>query len=279
MSGTDPRVIAEIARIIAKELGVGEGQVAAAIQLIEEGASVPFIARYRKEKTGGLDDTQLRTLAERLTYLTILADRRTVVLKSIREQDKLTPELERQINAAQTKVELEDLYAPYRPKRRTKASIAREAGLEPLADRLLADPALDPVAEALAYISADKGVADADAALEGARNILIERMAETPSVVGMVREKVWSGGKLSSALVKGKDAEGAKFSDYFEFDEPIANMPSHRALALLRGEKEGVLKIDLDLPHEPTQRHPAVTSIMAAFNISERGRPADKWLA
>jgi protein Tex len=279
MAGADPRTIAEIARIIARELGVGEGQVAAAIQLIEEGASVPFIARYRKEKTGGLDDTQLRTLAERLEYLTILADRREVVLRSIREQGKLTPELEAQINAAQTKVELEDLYAPYRPKRRTKASVAREAGLEPLAERLLANPSLDPVAEAMAYISADKGVADADAALEGARHILIEHMAETPSLVGAVREKVWTGGKLSSALVKGKEAEGAKFSDYFEFDEPIANMPSHRALALLRGEKEGVLKIDLDLPHEPTQRHPAVTTIMAAFNISERGRPADKWLA
>src|SRR5690606_21429001 len=179
MSGTDARVIAEIARIIAKELGVGEGQVAAAIQLIEEGASVPFIARYRKEKTGGLDDTQLRTLAERLEYLTILASRREVVLRSIREQDKLTPELEAQIKAAQTKVELEDLYAPYRPKRRTKASVAREAGLEPLADRLLANPALDPVAEALAYLSPDKGVADADAALDGARHILIERIAET----------------------------------------------------------------------------------------------------
>jgi uncharacterized protein len=278
MAGADPRTIAEIARIIAKELGVGEGQVAAAIQLIEEGASVPFIARYRKEKTGGLDDTQLRTLAERLEYLSILAERRDVVLRSISDQGKLTPELERQIKAAQTKVELEDLYAPYRPKRRTKASIAREAGLEPLAERLLANPSLDPVAEAMAYISADKGVADADAALEGARHILIEHMAETPSLVGAVREKVWSGGKLCSSLVKGKEAEGAKFSDYFEFDEPIANMPSHRALALLRGEKEGVLKIDLDLPHDPNQRHPAVTSIMAAFNISDRGRPADKWL-
>ena len=166
MSGKDPRVVAEIGRIIAKELGVGEGQVAAAIQLIDEGASVPFIARYRKERTGGLDDTQLRTLAERLEYLTILADRREVVLRSITEQGKMTPELEKQIRAATTKVELEDLYAPYRPKRRTKASIAKEAGLEPLADRLLANPALDPVAEALKYLAADKGVESADAALE-----------------------------------------------------------------------------------------------------------------
>jgi uncharacterized protein len=277
MSGNDQT--ASIARIIARELGVAEAQVLATIALIEEGASVPFIARYRKERTGGLDDTQLRTLAERLTYLTILAERREVVLKSIREQGKLTPDLERQINAAETKVALEDLYAPYRPKRRTKAMIAREAGLEPLADRLLANPSLDPVAEALAYISADKGVENADAALEGARNILIERMAETPKVVGMIREKVWTAGKLASELVKGKEAEGAKFSDYFEFDEPISNMPSHRALALLRGEKEGVLKVNLDLPHDPAKRHPAVTTIMAEFGISERGRPADAWLA
>jgi protein Tex len=277
MSGNDQT--ASIARIIARELGVAEAQVLATIALIEEGASVPFIARYRKERTGGLDDTQLRTLAERLTYLTILAERREVVLKSIREQGKLTPDLEHQINAAETKVALEDLYAPYRPKRRTKAMIAREAGLEPLADRLLANPALDPVAEALAYISADKGVENAEAALEGARNILIERMAETPKLVGMIREKVWTAGKLASELVKGKEVEGAKFSDYFEFDEPISNMPSHRALALLRGEKEGVLKVNLDLPHDPAKRHPAVTTIMAEFGISERGRPADAWLA
>lgn len=279
MSSKDPIVTAAIARIIAGELGVGEGQVAAAIQLIEEGASVPFIARYRKERTGGLSDTQLRALAERLEYLTILNDRREVVLRSIREQGKLTTELEAQIRGAATKVELEDLYAPYRPRRRTRASIAREAGLEPLADRLLADPSLDPAREALNYISSDRGVADADAALEGARSILIERMAEAPAIVGAIREKVWTGGKLGSSLVSGKDAEGAKFADYFEFDEAIANMPSHRVLALLRGEKEGILKIDLELPHDAGRPHPAVTAIMQAFNITDRGRPADKWLA
>ena len=279
MSGKDPRVVAEIARIIARELNAGEGQVAAAIQLLDEGATVPFIARYRKERTGGLDDTQLRMLAERLEYLTILHDRREVVLRSIGEQGKLTPELEKQIRAATTKVELEDLYAPYRPKRRTKASVAREAGLEPLADRLLSNPALDPVAEALAYISSDKGVENAEAALEGARSILIERIAESPTLVGQLREKVWTGGKLTTGVVKGKEAEGAKFSDYFEFNENIANMPSHRALALLRGEKEGVLKVDLDIPHDDKARHPAVTSIMSAFNIQDRGRPSDKWLA
>ena len=175
---------------------------------------MPFIARYRKERTGGLDDTQLRTLAERLTYLTDLHERRTVVLKSIGEQGKLTPDLERLINGAETKVQLEDLYAPYKPKRRTKAMIAREAGLEPLADRLLANPALDPIAEAIAYIAADKGVADGGAALEGARHILIERMAETPALVGALREKVWAGGHLGSEMVKGKEEAGAKFSDY-----------------------------------------------------------------
>jgi len=279
MSGKDPRVVAEIARIIARELNAGEGQVAAAIQLLDEGATVPFIARYRKERTGGLDDTQLRMLAERLEYLTILHDRREVVLRSIGEQGKLTPELEKQIRAATTKVELEDLYAPYRPKRRTKASVAREAGLEPLADRLLSNPALDPVAEALAYISSDKGVENTEAALEGARSILIERIAESPTLVGQLREKVWTGGKLTTGVVKGKEAEGAKFSDYFEFNENIANMPSHRALALLRGEKEGVLKVDIDIPHDEKARHPAVTSIMSAFNIQDRGRPSDKWLA
>ena len=279
MSGKDPLVVAEIARIIARELGAGEGQVAAAIQLLEEGASVPFIARYRKERTGGLDDTQLRTLAERLDYLVSLMDRKEVVLRSIRDQGKLTPALEKQILACMNKVELEDIYLPFRPKRRTKASIAREAGLEPLADRLLTNPALDPIAEALAYISTDKGVENADAALEGARHILIERMAESPQLVGQLREKVWNSGKLSTGVVKGKEAEGAKFSDYFEFNENIANMPSHRALALLRGEKEGILKVDLDIPYDEKARHPAVSTIMAAFNIQERGRPSDKWLA
>ena len=270
---------ASIARLIARELGVAETQVTAAIALIGEGASVPFIARYRKERTGGLDDTQLRTLAERLTYLTDLHERRTVVLKSIGEQGKLTPDLERLINGAETKVQLEDLYAPYKPKRRTKAMIAREAGLEPLADRLLANPALDPIAEAIAYIAADKGVADGGAALEGARHILIERMAETPALVGALREKVWAGGHLGSEMVKGKEEAGAKFSDYFHFDEPIRDMPSHRALALFRGEKEGVLKVNLDLPHDPERLHPAIGAIMAEFKIADRGRPSDAWLA
>lgn len=267
-----------IARIIASELGAQESQVQAAIDLLNEGATVPFIARYRKERTGGLDDTQLRTLAERLDYLTVMFDRREVILKSIREQGKLTPELERQILTAETKVQLEDLYAPFKPKRRTKAMMAREAGLEPLADRLLTNPALDPFAAAMAYVSDERGVANADAALEGARQILIERMSETPKLVGALRERIWSGGKLESGVVKGKEAEGAKFSDYFQFDEPIKDMPSHRALALFRGEKEGVLKVGLDLPHDPARRHPAVDMILQEFNIQERGRPGDAWL-
>ena len=270
---------APISRIIARELGVAEAQVIAALTLIDEGATVPFIARYRKERTGGLDDTQLRNLAERLTYLRMLDERRQTVLKSITEQGKLTPDLERQIIGAETKVELEDIYAPYKPKRRTKAMIAREAGLEPLADRLLANPTLVPGKEAGGFVSSKKGVADTDAALDGARQILIERMAETPRLVGAIRENVWTGGRLGSSMVKGKEAEGAKFADYFKFDEPIKEMPSHRALALLRGEKEGVLKVKLDVPHEPKRDHPAVNMIMSEFGIAKKGRAGDDWLA
>jgi len=263
---------------IADELRVGAMQVAAAVALLDEGATVPFIARYRKEKTGGLDDTQLRTLFERLGYLRELEDRRASILKSVGEQGKLTPELERAFNAAATKVELEDLYAPYRPKRRTKAQIAREAGLEPLADALLANPALDPVAEAGKFIAADKGVADQKAALDGARHILIERISERADVVQSLREWEWSEGTLVSKVKKGKDAEGAKFSDYFDFGQSIKDMPSHRALALLRGVNEGILDIDLDVAHDETKPHPAEAKIRAAFNIADKGRPADAWL-
>ena len=264
---------------IASELGVQVGQVTAAVDLLGEGATVPFIARYRKEKTGGLDDTQLRKLEERLGYLRELEDRRATVLKSIEEQGKLTPELARSINGAETKVELEDLYAPYRPKRRTKAQIAREAGLEPLSETLLKNPALDPAAEAAKYVAADKGVADAKAALDGARHILIERIAEAPTVVGTLREWEWGEGVLTSKIQKGKQEEGAKFSDYFDFGQRIQDMPSHRALAMLRGRNEGVLSLDLDVAHEEGKPHPAELKIRSAFNIAERGRPADGWLA
>jgi len=263
---------------IADELNVRAEQVTAAVGLLDEGATVPFIARYRKERTGGLDDTQLRTLSERLVYLRELEDRRAVILKSVGEQGKLTPELAQALSAAATKVELEDLYAPYRPKRRTKAQIAREAGLEPLADALLANPALDPAAEAEKFIVADKGVADGKAALDGARHILIERIAEKPELVGSLREWKWSEGRLTSKVKKGKEAEGAKFSDYFDFGQSIKEMPSHRALALLRGVNEGVLDIGLDVEHDPQKPHPAEGRIKAAFSIADRGRPADAWL-
>jgi uncharacterized protein len=266
---------------IATELGVGTGQVAAAVELLGEGATVPFIARYRKERTGGLDDTQLRKLEERLGYLRELEDRRATVLRSIEEQGKLTPELARAIADADTKVALEDLYAPYRPKRRTKAQIAREAGLEPLADALIANPALLPDAEAAKFVDGEKGVADAKAALDGARHILIERMAEEPKLVGELREWEWSAGVLASKVAKGKAQaqEGAKFSDYFDFGQRIEDIPSHRALAMLRGRNEGILDLGLDVPHEEAKPHPAEGKIKVAFNIAERGRPADQWLA
>jgi uncharacterized protein len=268
-----------ISQRIAMELGVGAGQVTAAVELLGEGATVPFIARYRKERTGGLDDTQLRRLEERLGYLRELEERRAAVLKSVGEQGKLTPELARAIAEADTKVALEDLYAPYRPKRRTRAQIAREAGLEPLADALLANPVLAPDAEAARFVGGEKGVADAKAALDGARHILIERMAEEPKLVGALREWEWSDGVLASRVAKGKKGEGAKFSDYFEFGQRIKDMPSHRALAMLRGRNEGVLDLDLDVPHEDGRLHPAEAKIRAAFNIADRGRPADAWLA
>lgn len=263
---------------IAKELNVQVAQVAAAVDLLGDGATVPFIARYRKEKTGGLDDTQLRKLEERLGYLTELEGRRAAVLKSITEQGKLTPELERALRAADTKVELEDLYAPFKPKRRTKAQIAREAGLEPLADALIGNPALDPAIEAEKFVAADKGVSDAKTALEGARSILIERMTENAKLVGDLRQWLWSTGLVTSKVLKGKQTEGAKFSDYFDFRQAARQIPSHRALALLRGRNEGFLDLDLDVELAPGQAHPADAKIMTAFNIAERNRAADKWL-
>ena len=263
---------------IAAELGVGVGQVAAAVALLDEGATVPFIARYRKEKTGGLDDTQLRKLEERLGYLRELEDRRATILRSIEEQGKLTPELARAINAAETKVELEDLYAPYKPKRRTKAQIAREAGLEPLADALLQNPALVPEVEAEKFVAPDKGIPDAKAALDGARHILIERIGEDAKLVGSLREWLWDEGVLRSTVRKGKEKDGAKFADYFDHSERIKDMPSHRALAIFRGRNEDILDVDLDVPQEPDKPHPAELKIRAAFGIADRGRPADRWL-
>lgn len=265
---------------IARELGVPVGQVTAAVDLLGEGATVPFIARYRKEKTGGLDDTQLRKLEERLDYLRQLDDRRTTVLKAITEQGKLTPELERDINAATDKVTLEDLYAPFKQKRRTKAQIAREAGLEPLTDALLKDPTLDPAKHAEQFLNPEAGITDPKAALDGARSILVERIGEDAKLVGNLREWLWSAGKLSSKVAKGKESAGAKFSDYFAFSQDIHQMPSHRALALLRGRNEDILDLalDVELPENPKAPHPAVLKIMAANGIADRGRPADPWL-
>jgi len=229
--------MASISQRIAGELNAQEWQVQAAVDLLDNGATVPFIARYRKEATGTLDDAQLRTLDERLRYLRELEERRKAILDSIEGQGRLDDALRRQILAADTKARLEDLYLPYKPKRRTKAQIAREAGLEPLAGALLSHPERDPKRTAEALVDAEKGVATADAALEGARAILVERFAEDADLIGTLRETMWSSGVMASKVREGKKAEGEKFRDYFEFSEPLHKLPSHRILALFRGEK------------------------------------------
>ncbi|MGK5739567.1 Tex family protein [Micromonospora sp. URMC 103] len=269
---------------IAEELGVAERQVRAAVELLDGGATVPFIARYRKEATGLLDDTQLRTLEERLRYLRELDERRAAVLESIRGQGKLDEALEAQIMAADSKSRLEDIYLPYKPKRRTRAQIAREAGLEPLAESLLADPTQDPRAVAAGYADAEKGVADAAAALEGARAILIERFAEDADLIGTLREQMWSRGRLVARVRDGQESAGAKFADYFDFAEPYTKLPSHRILAMFRGEKEGVLDLTME-PEEageadavPTGPSRYEAAIAGRFGISDQGRPADRWL-
>lgn len=273
-----------IDRKIADELGVREGQVAAAVGLLDGGATVPFIARYRKEATGTLDDTQLRTLDERLTYLRELEERRAAVLESIRAQGKLDRALEAQIAAADTKARLEDIYLPFKPKRRTRAQTAREAGLEPLADALLGDPSQDPQKAAAEYADQGKGVADAAAALEGARAILVERFAEDADLIGALRERMWSRGRLVSRVRDGKEEAGAKFSDYFDFAEPYGKLPSHRILAMFRGEKEEVLALDLepdaDEPGDPAEGPTGYEARIARrFGVADLGRPADRWLA
>ncbi len=282
---------------IAAELSVKPSQVAATVALLDEGATVPFIARYRKEATGGLDDTQLRTLAERLVYLRELEERRTAILASIEEQKKLTPALKASIEAADTKQRLEDLYLPYKQKRRTRAQIAREAGLDVLANALLADPTLTPETEAAKFLKPaftteqgeNPGVADTKAALEGARQILIEQFAEDAELLGSLRAHLGENAVVVSTVVDGKQEAGAKFSDYFAYQEPLRTVPSHRALALFRGRKEEFLRVALKLPEEleaaantaGSAAKPMNTcelKIAARFSVADRGRPADAWM-
>ncbi len=263
---------------IAEELGVRERQVRAAVELLDGGSTVPFIARYRKEATEMLDDAQLRTLEERLRYLRELEERRSAILDSVREQGKLTEELEARIRGAETKARLEDIYLPFKPKRRTKAQIAREAGLEPLAEGLLTDPGVEPLAAAAAFVDAEKGVADPQAALDGARAVLTERFSEDADLIGELRERMWVRGRLAAKVREGKEEAGAKFADYFDFSEPFTELPSHRVLAMLRGEKEEVLDLVLE-PEEPTDGPSSYEGIVAhRFGIADRGRPGDKWL-
>jgi protein Tex len=264
---------------IAEELGVKRSQVQSAVKLLDEGATVPFIARYRKEVTGSLDDTQLRHLETRLIYLRELEARRETVLSSIREQGKLTDELEAQILAADTKTLLEDLYLPYKPKRRTKAQIAREAGLEPLALGLKANPLLDPLSEAERYLNPEHGVQSAQDALDGARQILMEVFAEEPMTVAALRERLWDEGILSARVIPGKEAEGAKFRDYFEYDEPVGRIPSHRALALFRARNEDVIDLTLLPGKDVEQAHDMAKGRMGHDQgLEALGRPADAWL-
>ncbi|MFS8522800.1 MAG: Tex family protein [Micromonosporaceae bacterium] len=286
MTVTVPPPVPTVEQRIADELGVAPRQVEAAVALLDSGATVPFIARYRKEATGGLTDAQLRQLQERLGYLRELEERRAAILASIESQGKLTDELRAQILAADTKARLEDIYLPYRPKRRTKAQVAIEAGLEPLADALLADPSNDPAEVAAGFVNPDKGVADAAAALDGARAILMERFAEDADLVGDLRERMWSRGRLVARVRDGKETAGAKYADYFDFAQDFPSLPSHRVLALLRGEKEEVLDLTFDPEpgpdpaDAPAPAGPGVyeQEIARRFGIEDRGRPGDRWL-
>ncbi|MGZ4958314.1 MAG: Tex family protein [Methylomonas sp.] len=270
----------DVTQRIAEELSVKIQQVAAAIALLDEGATVPFIARYRKEVTGGLDDTQLRTLEERLNYLRELNDRRSTILDSIRSQGKLTADLEQAIRDADTKTLLEDLYLPYKPKRRTKAQIAREAGLEPLADALLDNRNLIPEQAAADFIDADKGVADIAAALDGARQIIMERISEDAELLAELRERIWSKGIVHSSVVSGKEAEAAKFKDYFDYQEAINKIPSHRALALFRGRNEDLLTITLKPAELDQEEHQLCSQFVSQrLQVNDTSKPADAWLA
>ena len=268
----------QILQTIAQELNTALRNVEAAVQLLDEGATVPFIARYRKEVTGGLDDTQMRDLESRLGYLRELEERREAILSSIREQDKLTPELEKKIVEADTKSRLEDLYLPYKPKRRTKGQIAIEAGLEPLADALLGNPELDPETEATGYLNPEHKIESSKDALDGAKYILMERFAEDADLIQKLRNFVWEEGKLTAAVMAGKEKEGEKFSDYFEHSEALKTTPSHRALAMFRGRNEGVLSLNIQLGDEASAS-PCEAMVADHWNLSFSNRPADKWLS
>lgn len=272
-----------IEQIIADELGVKLSQVVATVTLIDEGSTVPFIARYRKEVTGGLDDTQLRTLDERLIYLRELEERRETVLKTILEQGKLSDDLKKSILEADTKTRLEDLYAPYKPKRRTKAQIAREAGIEPLLDVILADFNLSPEECAVDYINAEAGFEDITKVLEGARQIFMERASENADLLGELRNYVWDEGKITSSVIKGQEESGEKFKDYFDFSGNINNTPSHRALALFRGRNEGVLRVKLSVPAQDDIESPldmgvCDNQVAKNYGFSYQQREADNWL-
>ena len=269
-----------INQVIATELQVKLEQVNAAIELLDEGSTVPFISRYRKEVTGGLDDTQLRTLQERLAYLRELDERRLSILNSIEEQGKLTPQLSKAINAADTKTRLEDLYLPYKQKRRTKGQIAIEAGLEPLADALFTNPELVPETEAERYLNPELAIKETKDALDGAKYILMERFSEDAELLAKTRQFMQSYAELASSLVKGKENEAAKFKDYFEYSELYQNIPSHRALALFRGRREGFLSLKLDLPETepPRIKHPCEIMIAEAFKLEDRARAGDSWM-
>ncbi|HEY5137862.1 MAG TPA: Tex-like N-terminal domain-containing protein, partial [Methylococcales bacterium] len=270
----------DVIQRIAEELSVNSKQVSAAVALLDEGATVPFISRYRKEVTGGLDDTQLRHLEERLNYLRELNERRKTILDSIRSQDKLTPELEKAIDAADTKTLLEDLYLPYKPKRRTKAQIAREAGLEPLADALLDDRGLIPEQIAASYIDAEKGVPDTTSALDGARQIIMERISEDAGLLADLRERVWQKGILHATVVTGKELAAEKFKDYFDYQEAINKIPSHRALALFRGRNEDLLTLTLKPGADDKEEHDLCSRFVARhLDIADNSKPADAWLA
>lgn len=272
-----------IEQSIADELGVKVSQVEATVALIDEGATVPFISRYRKEVTGGLDDTQLRTLEERLYYLRELEDRRTTVLKTIEEQGNLSDELKKSIIEAESKTRLEDLYAPYKPKRRTKAQVAREAGIEPLIEAILNDFTLQPEVEAESYINAEAGFADSAAVLDGARQIFVERAAENADLLAELRDICWQRAELVSTVISGQENSGNKFTDFFDYSETIKTIPSHRALALFRGRKEGILRVKLSVPGQDDlesglEMGLCDNKVASAYSFSQQQRAADNWL-